>query len=164
MAQYVVPGFVIVLCVFVPAFTHFKATAGKSDHMIPWFTIIPLALLMLLMYMLKPSALVLDGGSLTIMRLFKPVTIQLSDIAMARPLDASEVKGSLRTFGNGGLFGYFGKFYNSQFGHMTWYCTQRKNYVLLEKRDGKSIVLSPDDPTAFLRELKAQMPGERIKV
>jgi hypothetical protein len=165
MARYVVPGFCIIVCVLVPALTHSRVSgAGSAINMVPWFTLTPLIVLMVLMYLLKPSEIVLDGGSLRIVRLLGPVTIPLSEISLARPLDESEVKGSLRTFGNGGLFGYFGKFYNSQFGHMTWYCTQRKNYILIELNNNKTIVISPDEPAAFLSELKAQAPGDRIKL
>jgi hypothetical protein len=65
----------------------------------------------------------------------------------------------MRTFGNGGLFGYTGKYYNSRFGKMTWYCTQRKNYVLLILSDKKKIVITPDNPAELLVPVKRLMIG-----
>jgi hypothetical protein len=165
MARYVIPGFCVVICVLVPAFMHSRGNGPRTiGDMVPWFTIAPLAVLMVFMYLLKPSEILLGNNSLTIVRLLKPITIALPEIVSARLLDESEVKGTLRTFGNGGLFGYFGKFYNRQLGHMSWYCTQRKNYVLIALANDKKIVLSPDEPTAFLAALKALEPGERVKV
>lgn len=55
------------------------------------------------------------------------------------------MKWTIRTFGNGGLFGYFGKFYNAAFGKMTWYATRRNNYLVLSTSENGKIVLTPDN-------------------
>jgi hypothetical protein len=41
---------------------------------------------------------------------------------------------------------------------MTWYCTQRKNYLLIEKKDGKKIVITPDQPLEVLATIKEHAP------
>lgn len=56
-----------------------------------------------------------------------------------------DLKWSIRTFGNGGVFGYYGKFFNNSFGSMTWFATRRENFVMLILKDGRKIVVTPDD-------------------
>lgn len=50
-----------------------------------------------------------------------------------------------KTFGNGGLFGFYGEFKNDRYGYMTWYATKRSNYVMLETTEREKIVLTPDN-------------------
>ena len=65
-------------------------------------------------------------------------------------LDKERLNGSIRTFGVGGLFGYWGRFANSKIGVMTWYATRRDNAVLITKFNNKKIVLTPDEPELFV--------------
>ena len=60
---------------------------------------------------------------------------------------------AIRTFGNGGVFGYTGYFYKKGIGSMLWYCTQRANYILIEKTNGKKIVITPDDADGFMKDI-----------
>ena len=60
---------------------------------------------------------------------------------------------AVRTFGVGGLFGYFGTFYNFDSGNMNWYITNRNNTVLITTISGKKIVVSPDEKDAFVAAL-----------
>ena len=43
------------------------------------------------------------------------------------------------------LFGYFGKFYNRNFGHITCYLSQRRNLIYIKTKAGKKMLISPDD-------------------
>lgn len=83
--------------------------------------------------------------SLIIRRRFNNITIPRADIEEVRTIGPGEMKSLIRTFGNGGLFGYYGKFYSSTFGHMTFYVTNIKNKVLIRTTSGKKIIISPDD-------------------
>jgi hypothetical protein len=59
----------------------------------------------------------------------------------------------IRIFGNGGIFGFFG-FYQSQiYGKMTLFCTQQRNYVIVET-DLKKYVLTPDEPLDFVKSVE----------
>ena len=81
------------------------------------------------------------------------MNIKISAITEARILNSNEMSGLIRTFGNGGLFGYYGKFYNTKLKHLTLYTTQRKNRILIETSQSKKIVISPDD-LSFVEKLK----------
>jgi len=96
-------------------------------------------------YLFSVNDYAIDGGNLLIRRPVGDKKIPISEISDARKIEQGEMFGTIRIFGNGGLFGYYGKFYNRSLGSMTVYTTQRKNRVLLQMKNGKKIVLSPDD-------------------
>ncbi len=86
-----------------------------------------------------------------------------NDIKTIRKVDSSNMKYSIRTMGNGGLWGYTGKYYNRKLGSMTFYCSQRANYILVELTTGKKIIITPDEPDALIAELKLQHPSFTIE-
>jgi len=57
--------------------------------------------------------------------------------------------GSVRTFGVGGLFGYFGWFRNATLGSYRAYATNEEHTVVLELAD-ETIVITPDAPDDFV--------------
>lgn len=59
---------------------------------------------------------------------------------------------TIRTFGNGGLFGYFGYYSNDKIGRFKLYSTKRKDFHILDFGKEK-IGISPDDPE-FIEALK----------
>ncbi len=70
-------------------------------------------------------------------------------------LPAQNLNASVRLFGVGGLFGYYGKYANHVLGRTTWYATRRDTPVLLETMDDKKYILTPNDPNGFARALAA---------
>jgi hypothetical protein len=96
-------------------------------------------------YVLRPIKYILDKDKITIKRLIFDVTIDIRSIKSVLQADKESMKWTIRTFGNGGLFGYFGKFYNKAFGAMTWYATRRSNYIVLGTVTSGKIVITPDD-------------------
>ncbi len=104
-------------------------------------------------WLFAPQSYSLDTTALSINRPIGKVIINRSSIKEARMIGDGELKSTIRTFGNGGLFGYYGKYYNSTLGHMTWYLTQSKNRILIVTNEGKKIVISPDD-TGLVNNLK----------
>ena len=106
-------------------------------------------------YSFRPVNYTINFRELIIHRPVLDVKINRTEIKSAEVLNANKTRGFIRTFGVGGLFGYFGKYRNSDLGNMTWYATQRKNYILIEKVDGKRIILTPDDPQRMITELNS---------
>lgn len=73
------------------------------------------------------------------------MNLKFDDIEQVRAVEEGEMNGLIRTFGVGGLFGYFGKYYANRIGNMTLYATQRKNRILIITKQHKKIVITPDD-------------------
>jgi hypothetical protein len=98
-------------------------------------------------FALSPRNYELTATELKINRLFKPVRIPVSQIKNVELITEPEklAKNTIRTFGVGGLFGYFGKFWHAELGNMTWYLKNFKNVLLIELTEGRKILLSPDD-------------------
>ncbi|AEV31349.1 hypothetical protein Oweho_0328 [Owenweeksia hongkongensis DSM 17368] len=59
---------------------------------------------------------------------------------------------TIRTFGNGGIFGYFGYFNNDKIGRFKMYSTKGKDFYILDFGKEK-IGISPDQPE-FIEALK----------
>lgn len=96
-------------------------------------------------YAYRPAGYLVTDDHLVIKRPAGNVVIPASEIAEVRVLTRDDIKGLVRTFGVGGMFGYYGKHYNFRLGHTTWYATRRNNLVLIRLNDKRKIVLSPDD-------------------
>jgi len=58
--------------------------------------------------------------------------------------------GTIRTFANGGLFGFTGWYYNRKLGKFRAFMTRMNHSVLVAFNDGKKIMLSPDDAMGFV--------------
>lgn len=106
-------------------------------------------------FALRPTSYTLTGEAVVINRFIGKRSIPRARVLSAEVMDKKLLNGSIRTFGVGGLFGYFGRFANHRFGVMRWYATRRDRAVLLRTEDNQKIVLTPDDVEGFLSELNA---------
>ncbi|WP_443945907.1 PH domain-containing protein [Pedobacter sp. AW1-32] len=105
-------------------------------------------------YIFRPVHYELTQTALLIRRPVVNVTINPQQIKRATVLDRKTMGWVMRTFGVGGLFGFYGYFTNAKFGQMTWYATRKDQVVLIETFQGKKIVVSPDNPDQFLKALE----------
>jgi hypothetical protein len=80
---------------------------------------------------------------------------RLSDITSVEVPSKESMRWTIRTFGNGGLFGYWGKFTNKTYGNMTWYATRRSNYILIKIKE-RQIVITPDD-ISLAQSIRSQL-------
>lgn len=75
--------------------------------------------------------------------------IKKDTILEVKTLDYSDLRFSIRTFGNGGIFGFSGSFRNKKFGDMTWNFTRKDRLVMIVTQKQK-FVMSPDDKELFI--------------
>jgi hypothetical protein len=80
------------------------------------------------------------------------VRIKKADIKTVELIKREKLRCSIRTFGVGGMFGYYGYFVNFALGKMTWYATRRDRAVLIRTVNGKKIILTPNEPDKFVTE------------
>ena len=102
---------------------------------------------------LAPQRLEIGEDKIVILRRYKSVVLHRDEIKSIEPMPSVAMRGVVRTFGVGGLFGYFGSYYTPVLGSFTLYATSFKNLYLIKKWDGKSIVIScaePDKMNIFL--------------
>jgi hypothetical protein len=112
-----------------------------------------------LTWMWAPTGYRVEGDQLIVRRNAGEKRIPLQGLKAARLLSKRDLCGSIRTFGSGGLFGYFGKFYSTSLGSQTWYVTDRSRVVLLDTAAGKYLV-SPDNPEALLYSVQVFLPAK----
>ncbi len=95
--------------------------------------------------------LAIKEDRIVIKRPFKDVIIHRSAIADVIKLDDGKLARSIRTFGSGGLFGYFGLFWQKEFGTMTWYATRRDQAIMMMTSSNKKLVITPDETDDFMQ-------------
>ncbi len=91
---------------------------------------------------------------LHIQRLGWRTTLDLVGLESAET-DPEAMKGSIRLFGNGGLFCFAGKFRNKKLGSYRAFATDRKLAVVLKFRN-KVVVVTPDKPVDFCELVKPE--------
>jgi hypothetical protein len=107
-------------------------------------------------YAWAPKSYSVSSGELRIFRSAGDKVFPLDRLTEVRRVEPREMKGTIRLWGNGGLFGYYGKMKNDALGTHALYATRRGNYVLLTI-GGKRIVLTPDEPDAMVLTLSAYL-------
>lgn len=123
-------------------------TSSTSDTLGKWIMFGASGLvwvIFLFAWFLRPEGYGIIGNQLILHRPMRSREIALSDISGIVVPEPKKLRWSVRLFGSGGLFGYFGKFRNSTFGTMNWYATRLGKFVVIILRSGEKIVVTPDD-------------------
>ncbi|MCP9746842.1 PH domain-containing protein [Lacihabitans sp. CS3-21] len=120
---------------------------------VPIITTVTLFLIYFITFAFSPINYEVSTQHLSIHRLLIDVNIDRNQIKSVELLDKEKLAWVIRTFGVGGLFGYYGKFANTKLGSMTWYATRRNKTVLIVTLDNKKIILTPDEPEKFVAHL-----------
>ena len=94
-------------------------------------TYIILGLLALWVLCNIPRYLIVDSKSIIIIHPIGQTTIRKADITEITPLAPQDIKGSLRIFGSGGFFGWYGIFSNTKIGRYRLYSGDCKNLYLI---------------------------------
>ena|ERR1700676_50369 len=119
-----------------------------------YFGIILPPVIYFLAYALRPVNYQITNDELIVNRLLRSVHIPLKNIVSAELIESNTISWSIRTFGVGGLFGYYGRFRNATLGNMIWYATRKDRPVLIRTIRDEKIILTPDDTAQFLASLK----------
>src|SRR5258708_2546352 len=92
-------------------------------------------------YLFSTQSYAVENGNLIIKRPIGDRIISINDVVEIHPVEKGEMTGTIRTFGVGGLFGYYGKYYNKRFGSLTLYTTQRHNRIFIRTKSGDKIII-----------------------
>lgn len=97
-----------------------------------------------------PKKIAVLDDLILVKNLYGSVYININEIETISKL---EEKGfNLRTFGVGGLFGYFGYFN----GKDVWYVTNRNKKVKIILKTGKLYMISPENPDDFINDVQSR--------
>jgi hypothetical protein len=105
-------------------------------------------------YAFSPRGYSLSERTVVIDRLIGKARFSLLGAHEIRTLSVDDLRGCVRLFGNGGVFGYYGLFRTATLGKCIWYVTNRKNAVVVIT-DAKTAVFSPDDVDGFIAATRA---------
>jgi len=119
----------------------------------PFYTTTACLLIYFLAFAFRPIQYVISEDELIIERPLINARIRREDIKSAEKIEKNKIKWSLRIFGVGGVFGYYGSFASFSLGRMTWYATRKDNPVLIKTANGRKIIVTPNEPDAFVSEL-----------
>ena len=94
------------------------------------------------------------ADELVIRRLLWTTRFRRADLESATA-DREALRGSIRLFGNGGLYSFTGLFRSRALGRYHAYVTDPTRTVILRFKQ-RTIVISPDNPDAFVRDILAR--------
>jgi hypothetical protein len=114
-------------------------------------------LVLLISYIYSPRGYVVSSEGLIVKRWVGNILIPLESIQEIRPVSAGELRGSLRLWGSGALFGYYGIFRTPNMGNARWYVTDRGKCVAV-RSETKTYIVSPDDVDGFMAAMKTWAP------
>ena len=106
----------------------------------------------LITYAYRPVHYVLNPDTIIIKRGMSDIVIERFDVRKVELIDKQRLSRSMRVFGVGGVFGYFGKFTNHKIGVMTWYATRRDKAVLFVTKQQKKYIITPDQAQEFVEK------------
>ena len=100
--------------------------------------------------LMMPLAYSVTQNHIRVRRLLADWELRRDSVSAVRILEHKEMGFTLRLFGVGGLFGYFGMFRNARLGNFRMLGTRRNKALLIETITGKKFVITPDDPKEFI--------------
>jgi len=124
-----------------------------------WLFAIFMMLIPLCCYLLSPKKFIFKGSTLIIEKVVgRQIIIPMSDIeAYIRVPNFAKLKVA-RTFGNGGLFGFYGLFSTAEYGEMNCQLTNLKDIIII-KTQKMNFALSPQTVNEFEQYLKTNVTG-----
>ncbi len=148
-----ITGIISILFLAILAFIWEAALTSSSNISV---TIIASAFIIIIygvIYILHPTSYQLNSTHLKIKRPIGYRQYNLADCEGFCELQAKDIKGSTRSSGVGGLWGYFGGFLHKVLGDMTWYISSRKRTIFMKFSTGDNLLISPVDIDDFKRQL-----------
>ncbi|HYB20136.1 MAG TPA: PH domain-containing protein [Thermodesulfobacteriota bacterium] len=152
-------GAILLGSVAFAAFRAVPAPVGFTHNFGIGVALVPVVVLAASVFFIV-SGYTLDPTELSVERLITSTRVPLSGLTRVWA-DASICKGSIRVFGNGGLFSFSGWFYCKRLGRYRVFATDIRNAVVLQFPD-RVIVVSPAAPQAFIQHLQHIVPGLHV--
>ena len=139
-----------VLLLGVSAGAWWEAHMGHYPVPLRWGMLLPLVLLFgCALFTIRGYSL--SSDSILVHRLLWSTALPRTGLESAE-VDLEAMRGSLRTFGNGGAFSFTGLYYNKRLGSYRAFVTDPHRTVVLRYAN-RRVVLSPATPEDFIDDL-----------
>lgn len=105
---------------------------------------------------MRPTQYAVDSRALTIIWPLRKDIVPRSGISRVRILDKIQAKkelGFALRIGVGGLFGGFGLLWTRRRGLIRFYITRLDDFILIDRRNGRPLLITVDNPRGMLKEL-----------
>lgn len=108
----------------------------------------------------RPASFGLGGAGLELRFPGRRTLVEAREVANARRLEAADFKrefGFGLRVGVGGLWGGFGWLWTRRGGWVEFYVSRTDGFVLVERRTGMPLLVTPKDPEGFVEALRVQL-------
>jgi len=102
----------------------------------------------------RPSCFEICDDGLRIVCPMRSLTIRVAEITGITPISKSDLGLVVRTWGAGGLWGGFGRFWSRKMGRMLIYASRGDALVCIRRGEKRTLVISPEKPEEFIDELR----------
>ncbi|MBF8456209.1 hypothetical protein IV494_03350 [Kaistella sp. G5-32] len=144
----------IILVLFLLIFPFISFFFEPRRTVISIFSLVIMYGVVLISYAFVPKKILITDSQILIKNLYGTITIDLNEIYSISKVEKTGF--NLRTFGVGGLFGYFGYFN----GKDVWYVTNIHKKIKITLKSGKVYMLSPENPDDFSNEIQKWKSSE----
>mmetsp|Transcript_13584 Transcript_13584/g.29898 ORF Transcript_13584/g.29898 Transcript_13584/m.29898 type:complete len:177 (-) Transcript_13584:201-731(-) len=144
----------------IPVFTFILALTRKEPLPLIGLSSSIVAVYVLSWVYIRPSGLMLTTETLALKFPGRKLQIPITDIREVRLLSAQQAKDELGIavrIGLGGLWGVFGWLWTSRRGTLDVYITRLDDYMLIERRVGRPMLLTVSDREALRDALESGM-------
>ncbi len=142
--------FTTMICLGISAGAWWVAVAKHQAAPVRWVALLPLVILFCTaLFTIRGYAITSDA--ILVHRLRWSTSLPRAGLESAR-FEPDAMRGSIRTFGNGGTFSFSGFYYNKRLGSYRAFVTDPRRAVVL-RYASRRIVVSPDAPENFVYEL-----------
>jgi len=144
-----------VLCLGIPVGAWFNLAAKPPPGVLGCVVLLPLVILFVTaLFTIRGYSI--SSDSILVQRLLWSTALPRAGLESAQ-VEPDAMRGSIRTFGNGGAFSFSGFFYNKRLGSYRAYVTDPRRAVVLRYAN-RRVVLSPAAPEDFVNDLAVTRP------
>ncbi len=152
-------GTVLILGVGIGAYRAIPVPAGFTHQFgLAVALILPALLVGSLLFIVTGYAV--EGTELYVKRLLWDTRISLQGLNRVW-IEPAVCKGSIRVFGNGGLFSFSGWFYSRRLGRYRLFATDISRSVVLVL-PARMVVITPAEPEAFIEHVRQSLPNVQV--
>ena len=152
-------GTVLILGVGIGAYRAIPVPTGFTHQFgLAVALILPALLVGSLLFMV--TGYEVEGTELYVKRLLSSTRISLEGLGRVW-IEPAVCKGTIRVFGNGGLFSFSGWFYSRRLGRYRLFATNLSRSVVLVL-PARVVVITPAEPVVFIEHVRQSLPNVQV--